>query len=52
MLGISLATGGLIACIISIVVGILIFVCPRFLAYVIVAYLIIMGIFAILFAVL
>ena len=48
MLGMSLVTGGLIAGIISIIVGILILVWPRLIVYVIAAYLIIVGIVAIL----
>ena len=51
MFGLSLETGGLIAGIISIIVGILIFVWPRLLAYIAGAYFIIIGIIAVLYAV-
>ena len=52
MLGIPLTTVGLIVGIISIIVGIVILVWPRLLHYVVAAYLIIMGIVAVLYAVL
>lgn len=46
-----LAIGGLIAGIISIIVGIIIIVWPRIIAYIIGAYLVIVGIIAIIAAV-